>query len=265
MARPLGQNGLKHVMPPVAPALTLYLPDTVSSAEQERLAALSAPFGINLTFTEPNTPYFLAFDGEKILLRAQGVKEAVYADFVSGNLAFRTRRNRGELIARAVNLRENTEIWDATAGLGKDAFVLAALGAQVTLFERHPTPALLLSDALARAAADDTAAEVVANMRLFFGTIDNAPKHCTQPHAVYLDPMFPERQKSALVKKEMRFFHAVVGEDTDSTALLHTARRLALRRIVVKRPRHGAFVGDATPAYQYTGKSTRFDVYLPLS
>jgi hypothetical protein len=32
---------------------------------------------------------------------------------------------------------------------------------------------------------------------------------------VYLDPMFPHKQKSALVKKEMRVFQSLVGPDLD--------------------------------------------------
>ncbi len=34
-----------------------------------------------------------------------------------------------------------------------------------------------------------------------------------RPQVVYLDPMFPHKQKSALVKKEMRVFQSLVGPD----------------------------------------------------
>ena len=85
-----------------------------------------------------------------------------------------------------------------------------------------------------------------------------------RPDVVYLDPMYPERQKSAAVKKEMAYFHQLLGsaQNTDDAELLAAARDVATKRIVVKRPRLGALLAQCTPAYQYSGKSTRFDIYL---
>lgn len=87
----------------------------------------------------------------------------------------------------------------------------------------------------------------------------------TAPEVVYLDPMYPERQKSAAVKKEMAYFHELVGGAQDEAALLNAARNVARKRVVVKRPRLGLFLNGEKPAYQYEGKSTRFDVYLPFA
>ena len=89
----------------------------------------------------------------------------------------------------------------------------------------------------------------------------------TAPEVVYLDPMYPQRQKSAAVKKEMAYFHELVGAATaaDEVLLLQTARRHATKRVVVKRPQGGAVLAGEAPAFQYQGKSTRFDVYLPLA
>ena len=84
-----------------------------------------------------------------------------------------------------------------------------------------------------------------------------------RPDVVYLDPMYPERRKTAAVKKEMAYFHDLVGAAQDEAELLDTALNTAKKRIVVKRPRLGEFLDGRKPAYQYTGKSTRFDVYLP--
>ena len=81
---------------------------------------------------------------------------------------------------------------------------------------------------------------------------------------VYLDPMYPHRQKSALVKKEMRVFQSLVGPDEDADALLEPARRLAKKRIVVKRPDYAPpLAGIVTQAAVVT-KSHRFDIYPPL-
>ncbi|MFW5427415.1 MAG: class I SAM-dependent methyltransferase, partial [Methylophagaceae bacterium] len=79
------------------------------------------------------------------------------------------------------------------------------------------------------------------------------------------DPMFPTRSKSAQVKKEMQFFHYIVGADEDSEKLLLESLNLAKKRIVVKRPRLAEQLTDIIqPAFEINGKSTRYDVYLPL-
>ena len=61
----------------------------------------------------------------------------------------------------------------------------------------------------------------------------------------------------------MAYFHDLVGVAQDEAELLDVALNTAKKRIVVKRPRLGEFLDGCKPAYQYTGKSTRFDVYLP--
>ena len=81
------------------------------------------------------------------------------------------------------------------------------------------------------------------------------------PDVVYLDPMFPHRDKSALVKKEMRLFRPLVGDDQDAPALLEAAQALASHRVVVKRPRKAPIIEGARPGYALEGKSSRYDIY----
>lgn len=88
--------------------------------------------------------------------------------------------------------------------------------------------------------------------------------HNSGPDVVYLDPMFPPRSKSAQVKKEMRVFHQLIGTDPDAAELLPAALQCARQRVVVKRPRLAASLGDAPPSYALEGKSNRFDVYIPM-
>jgi 16S rRNA (guanine1516-N2)-methyltransferase len=75
--------------------------------------------------------------------------------------------------------------------------------------------------------------------------------------------MFPERTKTAAIKKEMLFFHDIVGMDTDSDQLLDLARQCAKKRVVVKRPRLAKLLNQAPANFVIKGKSTRYDVYLP--
>ena len=60
--------------------------------------------------------------------------------FIEGPILHRLKygKGRGQNLAKAVGMRanKNRTIVDATAGLGYDAFILASLGANVTLIER---------------------------------------------------------------------------------------------------------------------------------
>ena len=74
--------------------------------------------------------------------------------------------------------------------------------------------------------------------------------------------MFPPRSKSALVKKEMRVFHALVGSDDDADELLPAALRVARKRVVVKRPRIAPALEGARPSHVLAGKRNRYDIYV---
>lgn len=192
----------------------------------------------------------------------------VFVDFVEGAVAHRRKfgGGRGQSIAKAVGLKSgaNPTVVDATAGLGRDAFVLASLGCQVTMLERHPVVAALLADGLQRAQQDAEIGEWMRDrMSLRAGSaLENLQLLGFTPDVVYLDPMFPHRQKSALVKKEMRVFQSLVGPDLDADALLPAALAVAGKRVVVKRPDYAGYLNDKTPSMSIETKSNRFDVYV---
>lgn len=189
----------------------------------------------------------------------------VYVDFLGGSLAHRRRfgGGRGQMLARAVGLKSKPSLTvvDVTAGLGKDAFVLATLGCDVVMVERNPIIVALLKDGFQRAQQADWFREL--KLRLIE---DDAAHYLThlehQPDVIYLDPMFPLRLKAALVKKEMRVLRQVVGFDDDATTLLALSLRKAHHRVVVKRARHAPIISGPKPDLVYEGKSSRFDVYL---
>jgi 16S rRNA (guanine1516-N2)-methyltransferase len=83
-----------------------------------------------------------------------------------------------------------------------------------------------------------------------------------RPDVIYLDPMFPHKQKSALVKKEMRVFQSLVGPDLDADALLPAALKMAEKRVVVKRPDYAGWLNEHKPSMAIETKSNRFDVYV---
>jgi 16S rRNA (guanine1516-N2)-methyltransferase len=188
-------------------------------------------------------------------------------DFVEGAVAHRRLfgGGNGQMIAKAVGVQSGVrpDVLDATAGLGRDAFVLARLGCAITLIERHPLIAALLEDGLLRAQNDPEVAPIVAQMNLQRGNAIDLMRawQGEPPQVIYLDPMFPHRDKSASVKKEMRLFRPLVGDDDDAPALLEAALALATHRVVVKRPRKAPGIVGGQPGYALEGNASRFDIY----
>ena len=191
----------------------------------------------------------------------------IRVDFISGAVAHRRLfgGGSGQMIAKAVGIAPGIRptMIDATAGLGRDAFVLAELGCTMTLIERQPLIAALLEDGLQRASADPEVGPIVARMKLLCGNAIEllSAWNDEEPQVIYLDPMFPHRDKSALVKKEMRLFRPLAGDDDDAPALLDAALALATHRVVVKRPRKAPAIAGKPPGYTLEGKSSRFDIY----
>lgn len=210
----------------------------------------------------------LGEDGLSLRSTELGAPGAVRVDFVEGALAHRRQYGggAGQMVARAVGLRGAIRpyVLDATAGLGRDAFVLAALGCEVMLLERQPVIAALLADGLNRAAeAGGEVAEIVARMRLVEADAIEAMRNWAGPvpQVIHLDPMFPHRDKSALVKKEMRLFRPLAGDDPDAPALLAEALALASHRVAVKRPRKAPAIEGPVPNAKLQGQSSRYDIY----
>lgn len=190
----------------------------------------------------------------------------INVDFVDGAVAHRRKfgGGRGQDIAKAIGLKHGftPHVLDATAGLGRDAFVLASLGCQVTLMERMPVVAALLDDGLERAKLNAEVSEIAQHMRLVHGSSIEDMTVADQVDVVYLDPMYPHRDKSAAVKKEMRVFQSLVGEDLDADELLSPALALAKYRVVVKRPSYAPPLNNQTPTTSIKMKKNRFDVYV---
>ena len=168
-------------------------------------------------------------------------------------------------MAKAVGVKGDylPDVVDATAGLGRDAFVLACVGCHVRMLERNPVVAALLDDGLARGYADaEIGPWLQARLQLIHASSLTALTDITpRPQVVYLDPMFPHKQKSALVKKEMRVFQSLVGPDLDADGLLEPARQLATKRVVVKRPDYAPPLADVATPNAVVTKGHRFDIY----
>lgn len=236
--------------------------------DAEASAALAARLGVPVLPELPPAGLVLRLGpaGLELLDTRPGAPGAVRADFAP--LARqRAASLRGEAVARAVGLKggQALTVIDATAGLGKDAFVLASLGARVHLIERSPVVAALLADALGRAEQDPALAAAVARMTLYESDAQRLlPVLAAELAAevVYLDPMYPEAGTKGQVKKDMQLLRMLLGPDTDITPLFEAALAGARRRVVVKRPRRAPPLPGRLPSHSIDGRSTRFDVYL---
>ena len=195
----------------------------------------------------------------------------VFIDFVSGKTAYRRKYGHagGEAISKAVGIKKGNRpnVVDATAGLGRDAFVLTTMGCRVHMIERSEVIAKLLEDGLRRAQQDEKIGVLIKEkLSLACGESRNElSKVPFEPEVIYLDPMFPHKEKSALVKKEMRVFQSLVGEDLDADELLAPALALAKYRVVVKRPSYAPPLDGKKPSTSINMKKNRFDVYVNLA
>ncbi len=191
----------------------------------------------------------------------------VYINFLSKKFQYRKKNSSTlkENLVRALGLKKNqtATIIDATGGLAQDSFVLAHLGFEVKLLERSSLIHALLQDGIHRGLKELTIAPMIKRLHLIHADAIKWLKNREKIEYIYLDPMFPERKKSALVKKEMQFFQDIIGDDHDADLLLKTALACATKRVVVKRPRLAPLLIETpAPHFQLKGKSIRFDVYL---
>ncbi len=260
----------------IAPKIALARDFEHSDMLEEKIQNLSLELNLPIVDIVDSVDVLNGFDfaltqtASRLELRKVGDKSGpVFVDFVEGKAAHRRKfgGGRGQEIARAVGIKgtEPLQVVDATAGMGQDAFVLASLGCTVTLLERNPIVAVLLLDGLERAALDPVLAPILARMRLLKGdALELLPT--VYPQVIYLDPMYPSRSKTAKPKKEMQFFHEVVGGDFDSAALLELALACQIqnqvKRVVVKRPQGSETLSSRVPGATVESKNTRFDLYF---
>jgi len=235
--------------------------------------ALAAKLGLPRTSMQSGLYQVLLIHTDRRLELRQVGPEApgpVYVDFISGPLGYRLRHGGGlrQLLAKAAGLKSGyrPSILDATAGLGRDGFVLASLGCRVTMIERVPVIGALLEDGLRRALRHPKIGSLVRE-RIRFVVGDSLKlmgQLCLewQPDTIYLDPMYPPRTKNAQVKKETRLLRIVAGNDADAPALLANALGFARKRVVVKRPKSAPPLEGPEPTLVLRDGNSRFDVYL---
>jgi 16S rRNA (guanine1516-N2)-methyltransferase len=196
-----------------------------------------------------------------------GKQTVLKCDFLKGAVNHRLRfgGGRGQHLPKAVGMKggQSPTIIDSTAGLGRDAFLLASLGSKVTLIERSDIIHELLAAGMEVARqAGGQHKDIIDRMTLIHGNSISLLPHM-QADVVLVDPMHPPRQKSALVKAEMRAVRDIVGVDEDQHLLVETALAMATKRVVLKWPTKAAPLAGLRPAsHQIISKSIRYDVFM---
>ena len=187
--------------------------------------------------------------------------------FIEGPILHRLKygKGRGQTLAKAVGMKfnKNRNIIDATAGLGYDSFILASLGAKVTLIERSQKMHTLLQNGIDEGISFGGEIEKIVNrMELLFGdSKDILPK--LTPEVIMIDTMYKDRKKTALVKNNMRLVREIVGPDSDYIELLKVALNCAKNRVVLKQPRYAEPIKEIRKcSHQILGKTIRYDIFM---
>ena len=187
--------------------------------------------------------------------------------FIEGPILHRLKycKGRGQNLAKAVGMKfnKNRNIIDATAGLGYDSFILASLGAKVTLIERSKKMHDILQIGIDEGISFGGEIEKIINrMNLLFGdSKDILPK--LSPEVIMIDTMYKDRKKTALVKNNMRLVREIVGPDSDYIELLKVALNCAKNRVVLKQPRYADPIEEIRKcSHQILGKTIRYDVFM---
>ena len=240
-----------------------YVNNDHREAAEELAGRLGSPAVSDIAGAEANGIY-LRFGGDGISLCGRGGE--IRADLSRMIPRLRKSNLSGEFLVRAAKIknpgRTPTAI-DATAGFGEDSLLLAAYGFEVTLYEYDPVIAAMLADSLRRAREIPELAEAVSRMTLHEENSIAAMRDMTDPpDVILLDPMFPERRKSALVKKKFQLLHLLESPCSDEKELLEAALSARPKKIIVKRPPKGPYLAGVKPSYSIPGKAVRYDCII---
>lgn len=204
---------------------------------------------------DSQSDWLLSLSNDAYQLSSKQLGLALRLDFREGNYRHRNNNTGKEPLLKAIKVKQKlpATLLDATPGVLKDSFMLAARGISIIAIERHPLVYTMIEQAL-------SLVEVDINYQFGDASIG---LNAVDAEVIYLDPMYPSKKKSAQVKKEMQVLHHIIGADTDAEQLL-SAARAKNSRVVVKRPSYAEPLGGEIPSFVSQTGATRFDVYLPI-
>lgn len=235
---------------------------TGKGAQKDAAEALARRVGAPIA-DAPGPELTLLLDGSGLSLTGYGL--SYRGDFEQMLHRITEGRLQHEMLVKAAKTTlEHPTAVDATAGMGEDSLLLAAAGYRVTLFEQNPVIAALLRDALRRAKRHPVLRPIAERMQLIEGSsIEGMPRLPEPPDLIYLDPMFPARQKSGLINKKLQLIQKLEQPCPQEEALLQAAIAAGPKKIIIKRPLKGANLAGRTPNHSLLGKAIRYDCIVP--
>ncbi|HHT0592255.1 TPA: class I SAM-dependent methyltransferase [Legionella anisa] len=210
-------------------------------------------------FLDKNANLCLFVTEDKLSLKVPGFSP-ICAEFSAAFWSKRKSEGKKQGLVRACKPSPGLKIIDATAGWGRDSAILASFGAEVLMIERHPVMASLLSDALiSRNEPEKDHLPLMLHTGDAYSYLSSLAEQ-DYPDVIYIDPMHPERSKSALVKKEMQALQQIIGADEDALKLIQLAISRTKQKVVVKWPQKTKSLLPTHAAVE--GKTVRFDIYF---
>jgi 16S rRNA (guanine1516-N2)-methyltransferase len=225
--------------------------------EALREQALQIANHFQFVFSDQILPRLHLQDEGLVLLDTKG--KPIHLDWNDAHFKQRAKGATGtDPLIRASLAGTKPCILDITAGWGKDSLLMAQAGASVTLLEKNPYMAALLTDAHAR--LQDRVLQ--SRMKILWQDAKTYLKNLNPekyPDVIYIDPMHPSREKSAQVKKHLQVLQELVAPNDDVKELIMLAQTIAKKRVVLKWPAKSPNI--ITPKGSMMGKTIRFDIY----
>ena len=244
--------------------LVLYVDKNVNIEKAKNIAER-----LNIEIITNNKEKFdilLSMDESGLALVSDNMK--LYGDFSKSIKRLKQSNLQKEMLIHAVKIKgekENLTALDATAGLGEDSILLAAYGYNVELYEKNPIISELLKDAMERAEKISELKDIIGRMKVHNEDSIIAMQNLKyKPDIILLDPMFPERTKSALIKKKFQILHKIENPCSDENEMLSSAIKANPKKLVIKRPLKGEYLAGVKPDYSLKGSSIRYDCIINL-
>ncbi|CAL4324691.1 class I SAM-dependent methyltransferase [Buchnera aphidicola] len=238
--------------------------EIINTDTKKKYEFITKTWGIKNT---KNTNFSLIIKNHRIELQnnLKNKEKNIWVDFNYKKFQ-KYKKDKKIKIIQTLGIKKNyiPHVLDSTAGVGKDSFIFFSHGCKVTMVEKNPILSILLYDGLYRGFQNHKIGILMKkNIQLIYNTSNNLKKiKILKPDVIYLDPMFPQKKKKSLPKKNMQTIQKLIGNDTDSHILFQQCKQFAKNRIVVKRKMTSKYISNDLPDFNIKTKKHRFDIYL---
>lgn len=232
---------------------------------EELSNSLEVPLFFDLDEAEGVRSY-LYYKKDRLYLFNSDSKKEISLDFVESYTRFYKSKGfaKQNPLVKAVGGHSDEKrcLWDMTAGLCNDSLIFLGLGFEVFAFEREKSVYALSLDALLRTQENELLKNIFTHLNIENSDSSGILQENREaPDVIYLDPMYPEKKKSALPSKEMQILQLIASETKMLEEFLLGCIKKARQRVVIKRPLWAKVICQDRLTHSYEGKAVRFDMY----